>query len=600
MSTSSSRNSVTIIGAGLVGGAILRELVLGWARGHREPAHQYTQLRAAQHPEIETIYITARSEPKLIHQLQKTKDLLSHEDGVSVEQDGPLKLAIGYDTHRLLIEAEPLDILPKDLTPSTIDDERFRRASSLYSYLAVKRPKTLIIGANIATMASQLEEIQNLVLAWILTTLKQAADEFGIETVAIIGTTALGGMGTNMVWSHQSSQEMDASLVNKILAAYGILGILDRIHWDTDSHSRWIFLMPGSLLGYGYLDFGHAKYFSVPEGLPKEVKEVVRSSGLSVPLYDPVEVNLASLSDEMILWEKRRIKEAFLSGAKIKCGESGVFSPLQFACLSHAFQMGFNTDVYIARILMDELIGKPTGYNQIPLGSGKVIEPTAQCQNERDLALRRLAELELEKGTRSPPVYPALGSPRAQKEIVLADLLYRLLTDRSEEPTLQQIAGYDPRTLADDLWNHLQNHPQLFAEIAAVIPVISPHGQIYTGPHVMYLNMGVTRTSDLAELTDKKRFQDFAALGAVDLRHVRDQVVRGLRVYETGVEVLIKRAQLILDRYADAFPLTVIDRYGSTINPRIRHWKMLTSESKTTFDPVFFIVQFLGGERPYQ
>jgi hypothetical protein len=116
----------------------------------------------------------------------------------------------------------------------------------------------------------------------------------------------------------------------------------------------------------------------------------------------------------------------------------------------------------------------------------------------------------------------------------------------------------------------------------------------------MYLNMGVTRTSDLAELTDKKRFQDFAALGAVDLRHVRDQVVRGLRVYETGVEVLIKRAQLILDRYADAFPLTVIDRYGSTINPRIRHWKMLTSESKTTFDPVFFIVQFLGGERPYQ
>ncbi len=599
MSTSSSRNSVAIIGAGLVGGAILRELVLGW-RGHREPAHQYTQLRAAQHPEIETIYITARSEPKLIHQLQKTKDFLSQEDGVSVEQDGPLKLAIGYDTHRLLIEAEPLDILPKDLTASTIDDERFRRASSLYSYLAIKRPKTLIIGVNIATMASQLEDIQNLVLDWTLTTLKQAADEFCIETVAIIGTTALGGQGTNMVWSHQSSQEMDASLVNKILAAYGMLGILDRIHWDTDSHSRWIFLMPGSLLGYDYLDFGQARYFSVPERLPKEVKEVVRSSGLSVPLYDPVEVDLASLSDEMILWEKRRIKEAFLSGAKIKCGESGVFSPLQFACISHAFQMGFNTDVYIARILMDELIGKPTGYNQIPLGSGKVIEPTAQGQIERDLAVRRLAELELEKGTRSPPVYPALGSPRAQKEIVLADLLYRLLTDRSEEPTLQQIAGYDPRTLANDLWNHLQNHPQLFAEIAAVIPVISPRGQIYTGPHVMYLNMGVTRTSDLAELTDKKRFQDFAALGAVDLRHVRDQVVRGLRVYETGVEVLIKRAQLILDRYADAFPLTVIDRYGSTINPRIRHWKMLTSESKTTFDPVFFIVQFLGGERPYQ
>jgi hypothetical protein len=501
------------------------------------------------------------------------------------------------------MEAEPLDILPTGLTSANVEDETFRRESPLYSYLATKRPKTLVIGANLAAIVAytaEMEEIRTLVLAWLLTTLKRAADELGIDTIAIVGTTALGGQGTNMVWTHQSSQEMDSNLTSKILAAYGILGVLDRACWDTDSTCRLILLTPGSLLGYDYLDFGPVKYFLIPEGLPKEVEEVVRNSDLNIPLYDPVEVDLESLSDELIQWDERRVEKAFLSGAKIKCGETGDLSPLQFACISHAFQMGFNTDVYVAKILIDELMGKTTGYNQIPLGSGKVLEPTAQGQNERSLALERLDELELENGTRSPSVYPALGSPRAQKEIALADLLYRLLTDRFGESTLQQICEYDPEVLASDLWNYLQDHPRLLAEIAAVIPVISPGGQVYVGPHVMYLNKGITRTSDLIELTDRERFRDFATLGAVDLRPSRDCIEREPKVYETGVEVLIKRAQFILDKCVGAFPPDVIDRGGSAIDPRIRHWETLTSGQQTILDPVFFVIQFLGGERPYQ
>jgi hypothetical protein len=596
-SKSSIKNTVTIIGAGLVGSAVLRELARGWARTQKEhtPPQQDTQLR---YSEMKTISFTARSQSRLIHQIQKTRDVLIREEGVIAEQDSPLTLTISSGSHRLNIEADLLDILPKGLTSSTIDDEKFRKASSLYSFLANKRPDILIMGVNLATMATKMKEIQNLVLAWTLTTLKQAADEFNIETVAIIGTTALGGQGTNMAWSHQSSQQMDANLVNKILAAYGILGIVDRIHYDTDSHSRWIFLSPGSLLGYDHLDFGAPTYFSAPQGLPAEVEEVISSSGLRIPLYDPVEVNLTALSEEVIPWKERRRKEAFLNGAKIKCGESGEFSPMQFACISHAFQMGLNTDVYIARILIDELKRKSTGYNQIPLGSGKIIEPTVQGQNDRDLALRRLAELE--NGIRSPPVYPALGSPRAQKEIVSADLLFRFLTDHYGEPTLQQIAEYDPISLANDLWNYLKTHPQLLSEITAVIPVISPSGQIFTGPHVMYLNTGIIRTSDLAELTDTDRFLDFAALGAIDLRPMKDRVERELRVYETGVEILINRAKFILDKNVDAFPPTAFNVYGSAIDPRILHWQMLTSGSQTIFDPVFFVVQFLGGARPFQ
>jgi len=593
---------VAIIGGGLVGSAVLRELVQGWVCGRRDRMNTCPDslFRTACRPELETIHITTRSEASLVRQLWKIEDFLEREEDIRVEQTEPLKLALECGPNRLGIEAEQLDIVPKGLTASTVDDESFRKASSLYTYLEEKRPSTLILGVNLASVASyQKKEIQNAVLTWVLVTLKEAADEFGIETIAIIGTTALGGMGTNMVWTHQSSQQMDSKLVNKILAAYGILGIMDRIHQDSDSTTRWVLLTPGSLLGYDYLDSGPVRYFSLPEGLPEEVEEPVLKSCMRVPLYEPMEFDLSALSDEPIPWEERRIKEEFLSGAKIKCGESGEYSPLQFACLSHAFQMGFNTDVFIARILMDELMGKSTGYNQIPLGSGKVIEPTAWGQLERDLVLKRFTEMELETGIRAPPVYPALGSTRTQKEIVLADLLYRLLKERFGEPTLQQISAYSPEALAKELWEYLQTHQRLFAEITAVIPVISPGGQVCTGPYVMYLKKGVSRASDISELADEELFRDFAALGAVDLRPSGEELPCGRRVYETGVEVLIKRARLILDKYAGAFPSAEIDQAGSSADPRIRHWKLLGSGSQTAFDPVFFVVQFLGGERPY-
>jgi hypothetical protein len=330
------------------------------------------------------------------------------------------------------------------------------------------------------------------------------------------------------------------------------------------------------------------------------VEKVVRSSGLKLPLYEPVEIDLQSLSDQLIEWDTRRIENAFLSGAKIKCGENGEFSPLQVASITHAFQMGFNSGAYIARIVIDELAGNATGYNQIPLGAGKVVEPSPQGQNDRNLALARLAELELQNKRRSAPVYPALGSPRAQKEIVLADLLHRLLTDRFEKPTLQQLCEYEPKSLANDLWHYLQNHPRLLAEITAVIPVISPAGRIYVGPHAMFVGKGISRTSDLAELSDEDRFREFAALGAVDLRPVEERIVRKPKVYETGIKVLIRRARFILDHCVNALPQGLADECGSAVDSRVRHWMGLTTGSQTDFDPVFFVVQFLGGERPYQ
>ncbi len=306
-----------------------------------------------------------------------------------------------------------------------------------------------------------------------------------------------------------------------------------------------------------------------------------------------------TLSDARIDWDARRKKDAFLTGAKLKCGETGDVAPLQFACISHAFQMGFNTDAYIGKILVSELAGEPTGFNQIPLGSGKIIDPTPQGQNERDWALARLAAIEAEHRVRSCPVYPALGSARAQKEIVLADLVHRVLTERFGEATVQQLAAYEASQLAEDLWTHLQEHRRLLSEITTTIPVMSPSGEIHVGPNLPYSSRGVTRTSDLVDLLRTERFREFVAIGAVDLRPVDERVVCDGKSYDTGVKVLVTRARSILDNFVNRHDVEAVNKHGSATGWWARRWSTLTSGSRTTLEPVDFVLQFLGGERPF-
>lgn len=597
-------NSIAIIGAGLVGGAILHEVVLGWVRAHGGASALWLpgKVSAAEHLGLETIFFTAASESGLAAQLQKLDDILTPLAEVRVTHQDPRVLIVGCGDTSLRIEAELLNILPEGLTVANVDDETFRKRSPFHTYIQEKQPRVLVIGANVASMMAygiRFTQDQTLVLAWLLTTLKHAADTAGVEAVAIIGTTALGGQGTNSVWTEQSPREMDVQQTAKILAAYGILGVLDRASDDTESRVRYILLAPGSLLGCDQVDFGPVRYFSVPDGMPPAVEDVIRAHDFFVPLYEPVKVNLQYLSEEAIDWEKRRAAYAFFMGAKVKCGETGDIAPLQFACISHAFQMGFNSDSHIAKIAVDELAGKATGYNQVPLGGGKIIEPSAQGQNERAWILQRLAALETRHGKRSCPVYPALGSARAQKEIVMAYLVHALLAKQFGEATVQQLADYSPDVLANQLWHHLLTDRQLFAEITASIPVMSPTSEIYTGPSFPYFGKGITRTADLSELRDEERFREFAAVGAVDFRPIRDVVGGDGKAYETGVGILIDRARFIRDECVGRYEAASVDKYGTVLDARIRFWIALTSDSKTFLDPVLFVVQFLGGEQAY-
>ncbi len=122
---------------------------------------------------------------------------------------------------------------------------------------------------------------------------------------------------------------------------------------------------------------------------------------------------------------------------------------------------------------------------------------------------------------------------------------------------------------------------------------------IDVGPNLPYLSRGVTRTSDLVDLLRTERFQEFVATGAVDLRPVDERFVCDGKSYDTGVKVLVTRARSILDNLVSRHDVEAVNKHGSAISWWARRWSTLTDGSRTTLEPVDFVLQFLGGERPF-
>ena len=116
MSTTQSNNySIAIIGAGLVGGAILHEIVFGWVRAHGGGSSlgHPSKVSSAEHLGVDTIFITATDEPGLAAQLQKLKAVLGALPDISVSHQRPLFLTLHCGSNSLHIEAERLNILPE-------------------------------------------------------------------------------------------------------------------------------------------------------------------------------------------------------------------------------------------------------------------------------------------------------------------------------------------------------------------------------------------------------------------------------------------------------------------------------------------------------
>lgn len=567
-------NSTVIIGCGLCGSAMTLELVKHWKESLASQNSQDSL-------NISKIYVTTLTRKELNMRLRRMRDSLA-DDNFNISLDNN-KLVVKEKQESLEIVGELLSIIPKNLGKENLTSGNFLEKSQLYRFIDRIKPSTLIIGANLAAIIAYSRDINEFdTLAWIMGTLKYSIDSIGsVKNFLVFGTTALGGMSDKIPFSHGPEPKFNPHLNKKVIAAGGLLEMMDR-YQACNSKTRVIHIMPGALLGIDEYGFGDLSYFNVPQGIPKDIEKEIKAS-LKVPLFRPYEINLKKLDDKKINWKKLRVKKpAYLQGVYAEFGESGKITVDQLGVITDPRLMGFISAERVAKIALAELTGKNTGHNMVPLGAGDVIEPDADSYQYLKEVINEIdnqydKEIEL-----SAPNTPELGGAKFQVEIAVSNLLYRYLSEVKNKTTLKDIVSMTNEELAEGLWGYLLSHPLYFAQITAVTPVISPHGLLYIGPYLMLYEKGINKERDLSFLKNSKEFETFALNGAVDLR-------------TRGIERLIKKIKIIVELYLKKVPENVVASLGTSFgkDDLIWHDFVHKDNGNTLFNKTEFVVEFL-------
>lgn len=220
-----------------------------------------------------------------------------------------------------------------------------------------------------------------------------------------IGTSGTGGMGLNIPYTH--SEERPSRV---LLSKSSVAG----------AHTLLLFLMART-----------------PDGpIVKEIKPTgaiawkkiaygdVMRRGRPIPLVDmPFDKALEAagtfLLDSLDAVEQtgENFKAPF-----IDTGENGIFSLGEFEAISAAGQMELITPEEIADSVVFEMRGGNSGHDVIQALDGAVMEPTYRAGYLRDVAVRKLVQLERENESDSV-AFEMLGPPRLSKLLYEAHLL---------------------------------------------------------------------------------------------------------------------------------------------------------------------------------
>ncbi|UCF19865.1 MAG: short-chain dehydrogenase, partial [Gemmatimonadota bacterium] len=279
----------------------------------------------------------------------------------------------------------------------------------------------------------------------------------GTQFYLKVGTSGTGGMGLNVPFTHSEQRPS-----NMLLAKSSVAG----------AHSLLLFLTART------------------PGAPavKEIKPTAAIAwkrigvgplnwrGKAIERYDATEtVPLESaLDDDKVAWRKLAGR---LEAVYIDMGENGLFSRDEFETISALGMMELVTPEEIATTVLREIRGKPTGLDIVSALDGAAMGPTYRGGVLRELALRRLEELEAETGTRSV-AFEMLGPPRLSKLLLEAHILERLFG------TLEAAAKLDPRETSKRAEELLAGDENLRVAILSIgLPILSADGAtIRRGP----------------------------------------------------------------------------------------------------------------------
>lgn len=289
----------------------------------------------------------------------------------------------------------------------------------------------------------------------LLDALRDAGTQFYLK----VGTSGTGGMGLNIPFTH--SEQRPSSM---LLAKSSVAG----------AHSLLLFLTartPGAPAVKEIKPTAAIAWKAIGAGpLSWRGKALNRYDAT-----DPVAFDQA-LDDTQAAWKQ---VEGQLDAVYIDMGENGLFSRDEFEAISSLGLMELVTTEEIATIVIREILGKPTGLDVVGAIDGAAMGPTYRGGVLRELALRRMEELEAQTGKRSV-AFEMLGPPRLSKLLFEAHLLERL------HGTVGNAAQLDPEKTARDAQALLLENDELRQNILSIgLPIISWDGaSVYRGPEL--------------------------------------------------------------------------------------------------------------------
>lgn len=277
-----------------------------------------------------------------------------------------------------------------------------------------------------------------------------------------VGTSGTGGMGLNVPFTHSEQRPS-----NVLLSKSGVAG----------AHSLFLYLMartPGAPAVKEVKPTAAIAWKRIGAG-------PIERGGKPIPLYDMVEpVSLesafASSAGEAGGWQR---VEGVLESVYLDAGENGQFSRDEFETISSLGMMELVTPEEIATVVLREIRGQPTGLEIVAALDAASMGPTYRGGVLRELALRRMEELEGQTGQRSV-AFEILGPPRLSKLLFEGHLLERV------HGSLTAAAQLDPKDTAERTWELIRRDGDLRTRILSVgIPVLLPDGsRMLRGPEV--------------------------------------------------------------------------------------------------------------------
>jgi hypothetical protein len=352
--------------------------------------------------------------------------------------------------YRLLVEEKP------DIVVDCVNTATAIAYQDIFSSVAGLRA-ALEAGDDMAEMVEQhLAHIYMPQLIRHVHTLLESLRAAGTQFYLKVGTSGTGGMGLNVPFTHSEQRPS-----NMLLAKASVAG----------AHSLLLFLTartPGAPAVKEIKPTAAIAWKKIAVGpLSWRGKAMERFDA------DPVAFDRA-LDDGSNAWRKLG---GALEAVYIDMGENGLFSRDEFETISALGLMELVTTEEVATVVVREIRGKPTGLDIVSALDGAAMGPTYRGGVLRELALRRLEELEEEHGTRSV-AFEMLGPPRLSKLLFEAHILERLFG------TLGKAAKLDPQETAEAAEALLAADEDLRVNIVSIgIPIISADGEkVLRGP----------------------------------------------------------------------------------------------------------------------